>query len=160
MKTMTKQPIKVYPAKLPYRKWQGGSVGEPTSAPRASTENSTPIIEPETAAKNSEVAGQPLEQPKCKTCDDTKKTTKPDPDILPVNWAVIPCPDCIEQPNQNAMIVKTIQGLMSVINHNLEKLNTNTRMLSCHRNSLVLQALEDIDIFERTTLFELQKAFE
>ena len=65
-----------------------------------------------------------------------------------------------EQPNQEIMIVKTIQSLMTVVNNNLEKLNESTKFLSCHRNSLVLKALEAIDLFERTDLFELQKAFE
>ncbi len=63
----------------------------------------------------------------------------------------------LEQPNQ---IVKTIQSLMTVVNNNLEKLNESTKFLSCHRNSLVLKALEEIDIFEKTTLYDLQKAFE
>ncbi len=58
------------------------------------------------------------------------------------------------------MIIKTIQSLISVINNNLEKLSESTKFLSCHRNSLVLKALEEIDIFEKTTLFDLQKAFE
>ncbi len=62
-----------------------------------------------------------------------------------------------EQPNQ---IVKTIQSLMTVVNNNLEKLNESTKFLSCHRNSLVSKALEEIDIFEKTTLFDLQKEFE
>ena len=65
-----------------------------------------------------------------------------------------------EQPNTNAMIVKTIQGLMTCVTNELEQLNESTKFLSCHRNSLVLKALEEIDLFERTTLFELQKAFE
>ena len=65
-----------------------------------------------------------------------------------------------EQPNQNLMIVKTIEGLIGVVNHNLGKLNENTKMLSCHRNSLILQALEEIDIFQKTTMHDLRKAFE
>ncbi len=60
----------------------------------------------------------------------------------------------LEQPNAEIMIVKTIQSLMTVVNNNLEKLNESTKFLSCHRNSLVLKALEAID------LFDLQKAFE
>ncbi len=67
-------------------------------------------------------------------------------------------PNKTEQPNQ--VIVRTIQSLMTVVNDNLEKLNESTKFLSCHRNSLVLKALEAIDLFERTDLFDLQKAFE
>lgn len=70
------------------------------------------------------------------------------------------CDKIPEQPNKELMIVKTIQGLISAVNRELGELNESTKLLSCHRNSLILQALEDIDIFERTTLFELQKAFE
>ena len=65
-----------------------------------------------------------------------------------------------EQPNIEIMLVKTIQSLMTVVNDNLEKLNEATKFLSCHRNSLVLQALEEIDLFQRTTLYELRKEFE
>jgi len=65
-----------------------------------------------------------------------------------------------EQPNQNLIMVKTIQIILSIVNDNLGKLNSNTFNLSCHRNPLVMRALEEIDLFEKTTLFELQKAFE
>lgn len=68
-----------------------------------------------------------------------------------------------EQPNQSAILVKTIQSLAICINNELEKLREGiTDQIpgdSC-RKMRVLQALEEIDLFERTTLFELQKAFE
>lgn len=68
-----------------------------------------------------------------------------------------------EQPNTNIIIVKTIQSLITLINNNLEKLREGiTNQVpgdSCHKLR-VLQALEEIDLFERTTLYELQKAFE
>ncbi len=66
----------------------------------------------------------------------------------------------LEQPNPELMIVKTIQGLMSTTNNQLDKLNELTKLLSCHRNSLVRKALEEINLFEKTTLFELQRSFE
>jgi hypothetical protein len=69
-----------------------------------------------------------------------------------------------EQPNSNAIIVKTIQQLMHVVTNELEKLDCispeskqNDEQL---RINARMKALEDIDKFERTTLFELQKAFE
>ncbi len=54
-----------------------------------------------------------------------------------------------EQPNQ--VIVKTIQSLMTVVNDNLMKL-PDSPMKS--------EAIEEIDLFQRTTLNDLQKAFE
>ena len=65
-----------------------------------------------------------------------------------------------EQPNQELMIVKAIHSLISAVSRELGKLDEETQMLSCHRNRLILRALEEIDLFEKTTLFELQKAFE
>ena len=93
----------------------------------------TPDIKPKTGVEKQENAGQRLQESLC-------RETEP------------------EQPNQE--IVKTIQSLMTVVNNNLEKLNESTKFLSCHRNSLVLKALEEIDIFEKTTLFDLQRCFE
>ena len=74
------------------------------------------------------------------------------------------CIKCCPEPGQeaiceNIILVKTIQSLMTVVNHNLGKLNENTKYLSCHRNPLVLKALEEIDVFQQTTLNDLQKAF-
>ena len=95
---------------------------------------------------------EPTEQP---------KNSKHSPTCAFLNH---PYADCtckeIEQPNQELMIIKIIQDLMTVVNNNLSKLDEETQMLSCHRNVLVRRALEEIDLFERTTLFDLQKAFE
>ena len=68
--------------------------------------------------------------------------------------------DAGQQPNQNLMLVEEIKGLLSQVNDKLGKLNENTKFLSCHRNSLVLQALEEIDLHQRTTIHDLRKAFE
>lgn len=65
-----------------------------------------------------------------------------------------------EQPNPNAMIIKKIQGLMTYVSNELDVLNRNTFMLPCQQPKLIAQALEDINTFEKTTLFDLQKAFE
>ena len=54
-----------------------------------------------------------------------------------------------EQPNQ--VIVKTIQSLLTVVNDNLMKL-PDSPMKS--------EAIEEIDLFQRTTLNDLQKAYE
>lgn len=68
-----------------------------------------------------------------------------------------------EQPNTELMIIKTIQGLVSTANRELGKLDEmamKERKGIVERAVLIGQALEDIDIFQRTTLNELQKAFE
>lgn len=63
------------------------------------------------------------------------------------------------QPNQNLMIIEEIEGLVSQINNKLENL---PEMLLLKRSKLSpkKQAIEDINIFQQTTLFELRKAFE
>lgn len=67
-----------------------------------------------------------------------------------------------EQPNQNALIVKMIQGLLSQINNKIMDLTVlaDNSKITHKRTKLKGKALEEIDLFEKTTLFELQKAFE
>jgi hypothetical protein len=65
-----------------------------------------------------------------------------------------------EQPNTNAMIIKTIQGLMICVGDNLSKLNALIPMDDSNQSKLIAKAIEEIDLFEKTTLFELQKEFE
>lgn len=70
-----------------------------------------------------------------------------------------------EQPNKELLIAKTIQGLISAVNRELGELSliTASKYLEIDiklRYSLITKALEEIDLFEKTTLFELQKAFE
>ncbi|GAG22356.1 unnamed protein product, partial [marine sediment metagenome] len=65
-----------------------------------------------------------------------------------------------EQPKT---IIKTIQQRMHVITNELEELGkgiTNQVAGDSVRKVRVLQALEKIADFEKTTLYELQKAFE
>ena len=56
-----------------------------------------------------------------------------------------------EQPNQQIMLVKTIQGLTTAIFHDIIKLP---------ESELKAKAHEEIGKFERTTLYELQKEYE
>ncbi len=65
-----------------------------------------------------------------------------------------------EQPNQNLMIIEEIEGLISQANEKLDILNRNTYMLPCQQPILISTALEEIDLFQKTTLFELRRAFE
>ena len=60
-----------------------------------------------------------------------------------------------EQPNKNLMIIEEIEGLMSQVNEKIRALDFNSK--NSPRISL---ALEEIDLFQKTTLFELRKAFE
>ena len=64
-----------------------------------------------------------------------------------------------EQPNQNLMIIEEIGGLMSQVNEKLDILSRNTFML-CQQPMLISVALKEIDLFQKTTLFDLRKAFE
>lgn len=72
-----------------------------------------------------------------------------------------------EQPNPNLLIVKKIQSLMSEASENLDELDKNIQFLSCDKPLIIRQAheditqlLENVDMFEKTTLYELQKALE
>lgn len=65
-----------------------------------------------------------------------------------------------EQPNTNAMIIKTIQGLMTVVNDNLVKLRESIYIINSKQALIAAKALKEIDLFQKKTLFELQKAFE
>ena len=86
-------------------------------------------------------------KPNCKTCEDTK-----------MEWVghghtrhEAPCRDCKpEQPNTNAMLIKTIQNLMHVITNNLEKLPDEP---------LRRMALDDIGVFEAGLLYKLQEEY-
>ena len=87
-------------------------------------------------------------KPECKTCADTGTISREINDGISLES----CPDCPEQPNQNIMIIKTIQSLMTVVNDNLGKLPDSS--------PLKTMALEEIDLFQRTTLNHLQEEFE
>ena len=67
---------------------------------------------------------------------------------------------CTEQPNQNLMIIEEIEGLMSQVNDKLYKLSGGQPVLMKCTVTITSRALEEIDLFQRTTLFELRKAFE
>ena len=64
-----------------------------------------------------------------------------------------------EWPNQSLMIVKTIQSLITVVNDNLGKLDVLSIGSTKHK-VLIRQALEEINLFECTTLNKLQKEYE
>ena len=74
-----------------------------------------------------------------------------------------------EQPNKDLMIIEEIEGLMSQVNEKVNKLNEDNKLsvfnpqtLSQQRNIIIIisTALEEIDLFQKTTLFELRKTFE
>lgn len=70
-----------------------------------------------------------------------------------------------KQPNPELMIIKTIQGLTTEILDNLGKLTDpkateHTKIAWNKILTLKAKAIEEIDLFEKTTLYELQKAFE
>ena len=82
------------------------------------------------------------------------------------------CPDCetpgycgrIEQ--SNLKIIEAIECLISQVNDRLGELKASTFIVDSNSNNifrgpkLISQALEEIDLFQKTTLFELRKALE
>ena len=68
---------------------------------------------------------------------------------------------CVGQPNKNLMIIEEIEGLMSQVNDKIHKLTFSHNTLDItKKQTLWSQAIEEIDLFQKTTLFELRKAFE
>ena len=66
-----------------------------------------------------------------------------------------------EQPNQNIMIILEIEGCISQINEKLGKMGDEMlEMGFIKRKCLISAALEEIDLFQKTTLRELKQAFE
>ena len=63
-----------------------------------------------------------------------------------------------EQPNQSIMIIEEIEGLISQVNDKLDELDGGH--YACVKAVKKAQVLEEINIFQKTTLFELRKAFE
>lgn len=100
-------------------------------------------------------------QPKRKTCNDTKVVMSPDSAhyVIGAAQSHIPCPNYPEQ--LNTIIIKTIQGLMTCANNELQKLDELTPLTPVTRRKvLISQAIDEIGIFQKTTLFDLQKASE
>lgn len=94
----------------------------------------------------------------------TKQSANAPPALMGLNSAVIKpelrankAEGSPEQPNQNIMIIEEIEGLMSQVNDKLIKLSEG---ISIPNRAYILVALEEIDMFQKTTLFELRKAFE
>ena len=72
------------------------------------------------------------------------------------------CGDKCEQPNQNLMIIEEIEGLMSQVNEKIYALTTlsGDGRITVKRTKLKGKVLEEIDLFQKTTLFDLRKANE
>ena len=66
-----------------------------------------------------------------------------------------------EQPN-HLMIIEEIEGLMTCVSNSIYKLDRQILTTANYQqpHKLIGQALEEIDIFQKTTLFELKKTFE
>ena len=63
-----------------------------------------------------------------------------------------------EQPNQNLLIILEIECLISQVNKKLHQLPTDGMLKG--QGTLRGQALEEIDLFQKTTLHDLRKEFE
>lgn len=60
------------------------------------------------------------------------------------------------EPNKDISIIDCIYGLLSQVNEKIEKLSASTK----EKVRIKHQALEEIDLFQRTTLSELREVFE
>lgn len=135
--------------------YEGCNPKQPASAPPTTMGFNSAVIKPETRLNKIEDAEQIV---KCKGCGWSGAEGERNYESR--------CPKCNRiiptelQPNQNLMIITEIEGLMSQVNEKLDNMKENTWMLSCHRPKLISQALEEIDLFQKTTLFDLRKAFE
>lgn len=78
------------------------------------------------------------------------------------DWPICTCDDknCPEQPNQNLMIIEEIEGLLNQVNGKLYELSEPQPIIMKCQKTLRSQAIKEIDLFQKTTLFELRKAFE
>ena len=119
-------------------------VKQPAKPSSANMGFNSVVIKPETRVNSSEVAGQHPEL--CNCIDCMPKSIEKQ----------------FEQPNKDLMIIEEIEGLMSQVN---EKVFELQKMIykgdsANKRYELISQALEEIDLFQKTTLFELRKAFE
>ena len=116
------------------------------------------VIKPETRVNKTEDAE---EQPQIRTgnCPNCGNPQRKDRRGWPIQYCGKPCPPLkAEQPNQDLMIITEIEGLVSQVNEKLERLHEPTYDKKTY--NLISQALEEIDLFQKTTLFELRKAFE
>lgn len=136
------------------------------------------VIKPETRINNVEIDDkQPVEQPKydkCRYCG-AGRIVRPsgewqfychcdEPDKRPNNKSEQPiktgCAIPAEQPNQDLMIITEIEGLMSQVNEKIISLPAGNFAKDFNKYATIGKALEEIDLFQKTTLFDLRKAFE
>ena len=130
----------------------------PPSAPREVKRISNAVIESKTRVENKEVVSQPTMSKKEaeQTAREYFKTTEQPIEEYHKTMTGRECIGC-EIPmskcpqNEQFIIIKTIQELITCVNNNLSKLP---------KSKLKSQALEDIDIFKKITLFKLQKEHE
>ena len=123
-----------------------GVNSKPTSTPSATLGFNSAVIKPETRVNKTESAEEHPEQPEVKNIKE-----------LAEDFCV-----CNGKPNQNLMIITEIEGLLSQVNDKCEDLEISIVHDPKHREKMRLQtqALEEIDLFQKTTLYELRKAFE
>lgn len=112
------------------------------------------VIKPETRVNKTESAEESLEQPKSRTCLTEQAH------LINENDGVLANP---EPSNQNLKIIEEIEGLISQVNEKLDILNREwASLISENKYRLMVkisQAVDEIDLFQKTTLFELRKAF-
>lgn len=152
----------------PDEEWMNASLGKPAKPSPATMGFNSAVIKPETRANKAEDAEQPSqqecdvamvegfehsisEQPKTCNCVESRHLE-----------GAIACPDCAEIEQPNLKIIEEIEGLMSQVNNKLDKLDVGSVKEDAmpKKYKARAEAYEEIDLFRKTTLFNLRKVFE
>ncbi len=115
---------------------------------------------PETLGMNSRVIKPGVRANKAEDAEHTLKAYKPPKCALADdNGGILANPEHMQP---NLKIIEEIEGLISQVNEKLCKITTlsGEGRLTVRRTQLKGQALEEIDLLQKTTLHELRKAFE
>ena len=142
------------------------NVIKPAKAPPAPMGLNSAVIKPETRVNKTDDAEQHFEQPN-KRLEYYHQPHCHAPSHVKQFAHGVSCscrkPEVTEQPNQDLMTIEEIEGLMSQVNEKLGKLKAKFcegeeiyQVQAWHRS----RAIEEIDLFQKTTLFDLRKAFE
>ncbi|KKL08569.1 hypothetical protein LCGC14_2574540 [marine sediment metagenome] len=129
---------------------------QPASASPATLGMNSHVIKPEVRVNKAKDAGQHFQESLCREAEGAEQPNLPGRE----HHKDCECGNCPEQPNLK--IIGEIEGLISQVNDKLCKITTlsGEGRLTVRRTQLKGQALEEIDLFQKTTLHSLRKAFE
>ena len=142
----------------------GGKIDkEPANIPPATLGLNSAVIKPGMRVNKACPLKEPLkpsqqpicvdkcEQSECKTCAGKGYLVQvtSTANIGMLGGHTYPCPDC--KPNSNLKIISEIEGLINKAHEKMYKLPYILQRK---------QAVDEIDLFKKTTLFELRRSFE